>query len=418
MGIKAFLVFKPPIYLLWVVYIASGFAISNANADNCPQNIIAYWRLGETSQPYLDSVASHNGTCTACPTGDSSGAIDGDGAESFDSVDDGISVSANAAFDWSESDSFSMELWMKRSDTGYDEVMIARKDSTNQTLWMLEILAEGRARFTLQASNGDSAVVTGTKILDNNAWHHVAAVRKRGTSDEVMLYVDGELDNQVTGSFGAGFGATADLTIGWIDDTDPKRFGGVLDEIAVYGGALNEVDVRAHYFLSRPYCELRENAVRIMPLGDSITDDDTIDEGTSGNSYRKPLWEDLNNSRFWVDFVGSRHNQTSDFDNDHEGHAGYTDTQIAANVQSYLTTNPADVILLHIGTNQLDTGPGDVENLLNNIDSFNNGKGVRITVILARIIDRIPANEGTTTQFNDNVQQMVQTRILNRKSVV
>ena len=55
-----------------------------------------------------------------------------------------------------------------------------------------------------------------------------------------------------------------------------------------------------------------------MPLGDSIT------LGYPGlDGYRNDLYLDLNNSGFSVDFVGSQSNGTG-FDNDHEGHMGYS----------------------------------------------------------------------------------------------
>ena len=389
---------------------------THAGADDCPQTLVAYWRLGESAAPFIDQIGSHDGTCANCPTLTSDGAIASDGAQTFDAVNDGIAIASASVFSWAETDSFSIELWMRRSSNSGDEVFIARKDSATQTLWKIEILANGRARFTLRASDGDTTSLTGTKVLDNDVWHHIAAVRN-GAADEITLYVDGEIESQTTKHFSAGFGSNADLTLGWIDDTSPERFGGQLDEVAIYNDALGDNDIQAHYFLSRSYCGLYNSAVRIMPLGDSITDDNQTALGTSGNSYRKPLWDDLDASRFWVDFVGSRSNETTDFDNDHEGQPGARDDEIAAAVQSYLTANPADVVLLHIGTNALNSSASDVENILNNIDTLNGGAGQRITVLLARIINRIPYSQ-TTTDFNDNVEAMATARITGGDKIV
>lgn len=390
---------------------------AHAGADDCPQTLAAFWRLGEAAAPFVDQIGSHDGTCTNCPTLTSDGAIASDGAQTFDAVDDGIAIASASVFSRAETDSFSIELWMRRSSNPGDEVFIARKDGATQTLWKIELLANGRARFTLRASDGDAANLTGTKVLDNGVWHHIAAVRNGG-ADEITLYVDGEIESQTTKHFSAGFGSDADVTLGWIDDSSPERFGGQLDEIAIYTDVLGDNDIQAHYFLSRSYCGLYNSAVSIMPLGDSITDDNqNIIYGTSGNSYRKPLWDDLNASRFWVDFVGSRANETSDFDNDHEGQPGFTDYEISQHVQTYLSFNPAEVVLLHIGTNDVDDNATSVQNILTNIDSWSGGDGERITVLLARIINRVPYNQ-TTRDFNDNVEAMATARIADGDKII
>ncbi|NJL57572.1 hypothetical protein HC928_22415 [bacterium] len=73
--------------------------------------------------------------------------------------------------------------------------------------------------------------------------------------------------------------------------------------------------------------------------------------------------------------------------------------------------NPTDIILLHIGTNDLDTSPNGVEEILNEIDRWETtGTNRRpVTVILARIIDWSPTNPDVTT-FNNNVVAMAQAR--------
>ncbi|MDT5037196.1 MAG: hypothetical protein QOE03_2381 [Micromonosporaceae bacterium] len=91
---------------------------------------------------------------------------------------------------------------------------------------------------------------------------------------------------------------------------------------------------------------------RIMPLGDSITEG--IGSSTD-SSYRAELWRRLVDvDGFGVDFVGSlRHGQLPDVD--HEGHSGWTIAQIAAQIDGWLATSRPDVVLLHIGTNDMRT---------------------------------------------------------------
>ena len=156
---------------------------------------------------------------------------------------------------------------------------------------------------------------------------------------------------------------------------------------------------------------------RIMPLGDSNT------RGVAGSSndtgYRRSLYLSLTAAGYSVDFVGSQVDGIpNDFDKNHEGHGGFRDDQVADNVYDWLTANPADIILLHIGTNGVEESASDLEVILDEIDSFETDNGVTIWVILALIINRNcitdepPCAESvTTTNFNNIVAAMAQSRI-------
>jgi hypothetical protein len=124
----------------------------------------------------------------------------------------------------------------------------------------------------------------------------------------------------------------------------------------------------------------------------------------------------LQEGGFDIDFVGSGiggQDAVPPFDPDNEGHPGWTAGGVASTVYSFLVNNPADVVLLHIGTNGLTTNPADVEAILNEIDRFEADYDNPVTVFLARIINRVPYS-ATTTQFNENVAAMAQSRINNQ----
>ena len=90
-----------------------------------------------------------------------------------------------------------------------------------------------------------------------------------------------------------------------------------------------------------------------------------------------------------------------------------SDAMIASNVYSFLTANPADIVLLHIGTNGIDPDPNQVRDILDEIDRFSED----VTVVLARIINRqIPISE--VTEFNDNVEAMAEARIASGDKII
>lgn len=108
-----------------------------------------------------------------------------------------------------------------------------------------------------------------------------------------------------------------------------------------------------------------EEPLRVLPLGDSITDDFT----------RYDTWKGLVEAGYTVDFVGtqtsipsSQNGEVPDvngqpFDQDHEGHsawaasdmlAGHPKEPDAGRLEPWLEQTPeADVVLLHIGTNDI-----------------------------------------------------------------
>jgi lysophospholipase L1-like esterase len=91
--------------------------------------------------------------------------------------------------------------------------------------------------------------------------------------------------------------------------------------------------------------------VRIMPLGDSITDGYTPYPG----GYRVNLWQRFVAGGYRVDFVGSQTNGPAELgDHDHEGHPGWRIDQLDANIVSWLNATDPRTILLHIGTNDIN----------------------------------------------------------------
>ena len=91
----------------------------------------------------------------------------------------------------------------------------------------------------------------------------------------------------------------------------------------------------------------------IMPLGDSITH----------LNYRYDLWLNLKEANVIFDFVGNENHlpwgadeSNLEFDSDHEGHGGWRSDQISYNIESWVKLNTPDIVLFHIGTNDLAQG--------------------------------------------------------------
>ena len=84
--------------------------------------------------------------------------------------------------------------------------------------------------------------------------------------------------------------------------------------------------------------DVSEKCVRIMPLGDSITDCDF---------WRTMLYNQLIDNDYNVEFVGSR--------GTHEGHSGMLVTDLAKtnDLATWLSGSNPDIVMMHFGTNDL-----------------------------------------------------------------
>jgi hypothetical protein len=95
-------------------------------------NLVSYWKLNEsTGTTATDSQGGHNGTLTNFPgdnsqwkTGIISGALD------FDGSNDYVTTADHADLDFAQSESFSIDLWVKRDTNGADQILLAKKVSS------------------------------------------------------------------------------------------------------------------------------------------------------------------------------------------------------------------------------------------------------------------------------------------------
>jgi acyl-CoA thioesterase-1 len=112
-----------------------------------------------------------------------------------------------------------------------------------------------------------------------------------------------------------------------------------------------------------------EETLIVLPLGDSITHGVPGDQG-----YRGFLREELAARSIRVQFIGTQKSPAGA----HEGWSGFTADELLGRVDEALAGRAPDVVLLHIGTNDIGLGQ----------------KGERVapevTALLARIAQRAP----------------------------
>lgn len=153
--------------------------------------------------------------------------------------------------------------------------------------------------------------------------------------------------------------------------------------------------------------------VRVMPLGDSITQGCCSGTTTEGG-YRNKLYYLLTAKGFNLDFVGS----LLDFNNpvlpdrDHEGRPGSRINDLRQNIASWLKySEDPDVILLNIGTNDFYNGSSvaaaldSIRNLIVDLSSLRPHAKIIVSSLLPRTdtVERMQLHE----RFNEALPAMI-----------
>ncbi|WP_212997218.1 SGNH/GDSL hydrolase family protein [Winogradskya consettensis] len=147
--------------------------------------------------------------------------------------------------------------------------------------------------------------------------------------------------------------------------------------------------------------------VVLLPLGASITHGYG---STDGNGYRGVLYERLTREAgLSVDFVGSQRSGTAP-DPDHEGHPGWRIDQIAARADGWLATYHPDIVVMHLGTNDMiqdyrsATAPDRVVALADHIVAADPG----VTVYVSSLVcSSVPAVNARIDAFNARLPALV-----------
>ena len=152
--------------------------------------------------------------------------------------------------------------------------------------------------------------------------------------------------------------------------------------------------------------------VRIMTLGSSSTYGTGSSSANFNAGYRGYLQQDMDAKGVSYDMVGSlRQGDQNAIDTDNEGHYGYRIDQIASGTREWLTNNPADVVIVIAGANdlaqnyQLSTAPQRLSSL---IDLIRSSAPSGVKIIVATMYDYDNATQQSRAiAYNTSVRQIV-----------
>ena len=146
----------------------------------------------------------------------------------FDGVNDYINLPVSSLFNFGTGD-FSVEAWVKTS-SGATQVIVGGSGSGD--FWLG--INTGKAAFSISGTP-----LTGSTIVNNNQWHHIAGVRQSGI---IYIYVDGVLDGSLAN--GLSF-TTAGQSLKLGNFNGIFNFAGEADEIRIWNAAQSAGNISA-----------------------------------------------------------------------------------------------------------------------------------------------------------------------------
>lgn len=206
--------------------------------NNLLTGLISYWKLDDTND--TDAVDAHSTNDGVQEGGITDGAAGIIGTSfSFDGVDGLAEIPDDASLEGMGA--LSISGWMKHEIA--TEVILGKAYSSNS--WALMTDGANHASFRTWADSSDVTSLSTTGV-SNGEWHHVVGVYDGSNQ---WVHVDGGNAEDVESQTGNIANSTSPACIGALNSGSSEIFfwTGSLDEIGIWGKALDQDDVDALY---------------------------------------------------------------------------------------------------------------------------------------------------------------------------
>jgi hypothetical protein len=167
----------------------------------------------------------------------------------FDGVDDRIRIPDNISLDLQE---MTISLLLKTTHSGNDQGIVSKYDNHGEWNYQLYSDSTGKIKYNIGSDDVWENTLTSNQSINDGSWHLVTATYDQS---QMRIYIDGLLDNSLseTRSLGDG-GAALYLGAGTYDDDitthydeSDVTFSGSMNEVRLYGRALDSTEVAEHY---------------------------------------------------------------------------------------------------------------------------------------------------------------------------
>lgn len=224
-----------------------------------PDGLVGYWKLDEDSGASTAADSSGNGALGVLYGGVYPGETSLSGKSySFNSTSSYVEANFTALNGFSQ---FTEAAWVRYRTLPSATPAIIGRGGFDGAIFL------SQSGSTAGVQTGSTSAL-GTTPLSPNTWYHVAATYDGGT---VRLYVNGQ--QEASYAYSQPLGASSVLRIGAIT-SGTYNFDGSIDEVRVYGRALNASDVASLYsnptnilyVVSKPDCEYSSGDTQVLQV--------------------------------------------------------------------------------------------------------------------------------------------------------
>jgi hypothetical protein len=157
-----------------------------------------------------------------------------------------ITIPAIAALN---SSTGTISFWIKsgpntRVQGDYAAILFDRRTSEGDVITLTD---DGTIFVQARASSGNANVFAGTKVVNDNIWHHIAYVYDQGESGSISLYVDGVLDTSQANGRAWAWPASQPIELGRSEDSFWRVYVGLMDDFQIHNRMLSQSEIAATY---------------------------------------------------------------------------------------------------------------------------------------------------------------------------
>ena len=206
----------------------------------------------------------------------------------------------------------------------------------------------------LTTAYAQSAITVENSLISETGLTYNLSISQSGTLISALYSEDGELIKVESEAVTSG-SKTKSITLDTDDEKGKVKF-------MLWNSVSGMTPVSDSAYQTWDKADIPK-IVKVMPLGDSITDGFNVAGGYRNTLEAKILADGISAN---VDFVGSS-NKGTGYDNDNEGHSGWSIEAISSsddiegkgrkglmtNIDGWMKTYAPDIVLLQIGTNDI-----------------------------------------------------------------
>jgi PKD repeat protein len=221
------------IYLLAAIAAILIYLLPQPAAYAADPDLISRWRFDNDA---TDSVGTNNGTLTGTASYIANGRID----QAISFTSGAVIVPDNDSLDFVANEEFTISFWVN----GGPQLSCMLLDKRDNTGYQFRYdRGVDLVRFMIYEGGGTVMVAAPITSVIDGSWHHVAGGRN---ASEVFLYVDGTLIGSAPDTTLADLTSNVtDLGIGNYPTGTTGDFTGLMDDVRVYGRALDQSEIAA-----------------------------------------------------------------------------------------------------------------------------------------------------------------------------